>query len=190
MQHTGTKVLTTDRLILRPFRPEDAPAMYNNWACDPEVTKFLTWPPHSSAEVTASLLTAWVGHYSEPAYYNWAITLKEKDEPIGNISVVEIKDNVSEAVIGYCMSRSLWRRGIMPEALSAIMDYLFDVGFLRIAAAHDVNNPASGRVMEKAGMKYEGCLRQHGRNNQGIVDIVMRAALRDEYMKEKALQNG
>lgn len=190
MQHKGTRILTTDRLILRPFRIEDASAMYNNWAGDPEVTKFLTWPPHASAEVTKALLTDWVSRYEDPAYYNWAITLKGNDEPIGNISVVQIKDNVSEAHIGYCMSRALWRRGIMPEALSAVMDYLFDVGFLRISAGHDVNNPASGRVMEKAGMKYEGCMRQAGRDNQGIVDIILRAALRDEYLKEKGLPEG
>ena len=83
--------------------------------------------------------------------------------------------------MGYCMSRAFWGRGIMPEALRAVMDYLFDtVGVSRIAACHDVNNPKSGRVMEKAGMKKEGVLRASGINNQGIRDVAIWAALRED----------
>ena len=69
----------------------------------------------------------------------------------------------------------------MPEALKAVMDYLFDEADLnRIAACHDANNPRSGRVMEKAGMKAEGILRQAGKNSQGICDEVWHAALRSD----------
>ncbi|MDO5435068.1 MAG: GNAT family N-acetyltransferase, partial [Clostridia bacterium] len=160
-------------------------AMFENWAHDPEVTKFLTWPAHASVGVTESLLENWVSRYTKPDFYNWAITLKDCDRPVGNISVVRVDDNISEAVIGYCLSRARWGMGIMTEALSAVMDDLFDIGFLRVSACHDVRNPASGRVMEKAGMKTEGCLRQSGRNNLGISDIIWHAALRDEYLKEK-----
>ena len=67
----------------------------------------------------------------------------------------------------------------MPEALKAVLDYLFDTaGMNRVAACHDVNNPKSGRVMEKAGMKKEGVLRQSGKNNQGICDAVWHAMVR------------
>lgn len=52
MNHLGTKTMETDRLILRPFTLEDAPAMYRNWASDPEVTKYLTWPTHSELGIT------------------------------------------------------------------------------------------------------------------------------------------
>ena len=87
--------------------------------------------------------------------------------------------------MGYCMSRAHWRKGVMPEALKAVVDFLFDeVGFNRIEAEHDVNNPASGRVMEKAALRYEGTLRQSGRNNQGIVDLVWRAILRSDWEKD------
>lgn len=185
MQYTGTAVLTTDRLVLRPYRSGDAPAMFRNWASDPEVTKFLTWPTHASVQTTEKVVSNWIARYADPQVFHWAITLKGNDEPIGDINVVRIDDAVSAAEIGYCLSRALWRRGIMPEALQAVMGYLFDCGFLRIAACHDVRNPASGRVMEKAGMKYEGCLRQSRRNNQGIEDVVWHAALREDYLKEK-----
>ncbi|MBQ5415093.1 MAG: GNAT family N-acetyltransferase, partial [Firmicutes bacterium] len=60
MDHKGTKTLNTDRLVLRQFTPDDAQAMFDNWAKDPEVTRFLTWQPHENAEITRSLLKQWV----------------------------------------------------------------------------------------------------------------------------------
>ncbi len=77
------------------------------------------------------------------------------------------------------MSRTYWGKGLMPEALAAVMSYLFDVaGVNRVAGCHDVNNPRSGRVMDKAGMQQEGVLRAAGKNNQGICDVVWHAAIR------------
>ena len=182
LNHKGTKTIETDRLILRRFTMADAEPMFRNWASDDEVTKHLTWPTHTSVEVSKMVLTDWTSHYPEPDFYNWAITLKENgDEPIGNISVVRINPATDCAAMGYCMSRAHWGKGVMPEALNALVDFLFDeVGFNRIEAEHDVNNPASGKVMEKAGLRYEGTLRQSGRSNQGIIDVVWRAILKTD----------
>ena len=72
----------------------------------------------------------------------------------------------------------------MPEALGRVIACLFrEVGVNRIQVTHDVNNPKSGRVMEKCGLQYEGTLRQAGKNNQGIGDKVVRAILRKDYDK-------
>ncbi len=181
MNKTGTQTMETERLILRRFRIEDAPEMYANWASDPEVTRFLTWPVHADVGVTKALLTDWVAQYEDGGYFNWAMELKETGEVIGNISVVRLKEDIEAAEIGYCMSRSQWGRGLMPEALRAVMDYLFDVvGCNRVAAVHDVNNPKSGRVMDKAGMKLEGILRAAGKSNQGIIDEVWHAMIRSD----------
>lgn len=181
MIKAGTQTIETDRLILRRFTIDDAEDMYNNWASDPEVTKFLTWPTHSSVDVSRYVLNDWVPHYEEGDYFNWAMELKENGQVIGNISVVEVKERAEAADMGYCMSRAYWGRGLMPEALKAVMDYLFDVvGLNRVAACHDVNNPKSGRVMDKAGMKREGILRGAGRNNQGICDEVWHSMIRSD----------
>lgn len=183
MENKGTKVLETDRLILRRFREEDAEAMYQNWASDPEVTRFLTWPAHGSVNVTKYLLTDWVKRYEEASYYNWVMELKETGEIIGNISVVKLREDIAAADMGYCMGRAWWGRELMPEALRAVMEYLFtEVGLNRIAACHDVNNSKSGRVMDKAGMKVEGILRAAGKNNIGICDEVWHAALKEEWV--------
>ena len=111
MKNVGTKRLETDRLVLRRFILEDAKDMFENWASDDEVTKFLTWPTHSSIEVTKHILEGWVSRYENEDFYNWAIELKESGKVIGNISVVELKERTECAEIGYCMSRSLWGKG-------------------------------------------------------------------------------
>ncbi len=181
MNKTGTQKLETDRLILRRFVIEDAEDMYRNWASDPEVTKFLTWPAHASADISRMLLNDWISRYETGDYFNWAMEWKETGRVIGNISVVRLREDIDEAEIGYCMSRAFWGRGIMAEVLKAVLDYLFDAaGMNRVAACHDVNNPKSGRVMEKAGMKLEGVLRQSGKNNQGICDAVWHAMIRSD----------
>ena len=181
MRKTGTRTITTPRLILRRFCREDAGDMYRNWTSDREVTRYLTWPPHSSAEVTGMLLTQWIDRYEDGSYFNWAIQHKESGDVIGNISVVRVDEAIDSAEIGYCLSRTYWGRGIMPEALRAVTAYLFDTAEInRVWAGHDVENPKSGRVMEKAGMKPEGILRAFGRNNRGICDMAVYSILRDE----------
>lgn len=182
LNHKGTEKLETNRLILKKFRMEDYLAMYNNWACEDIVTKFLTWPTHSNPEVTKSVLTDWINNYSKKDYYNWAIELKSEKTIIGNISVVNYREETMSAILGYCMGSKWWGNEIMPEAASAVLKYLFEeVGFNRIAADHDKNNPKSGRVMQKIGMKYEGTLRKAGFCNQGIIDEVWYSILKDEW---------
>lgn len=184
MENKGTKRLETNRLILRQFKIEDAEDMYNNWTTDAEVTRFLTWSPHPDIDFTRGLLENWIGKYSEPTWYNWAIELKETGEVVGNISVVKLNERIEAADIGYCMGKAWWGRGIMPEALRAVIAYLFEeVGLNRVAACHDVNNPKSGRVMQKAGMTREGVLRAGGRNNQGICDEVWYSILKSEFVR-------
>ena len=182
LTHKGTKTIETDRLILRQFTMDDAAPMFRNWASDDQVTRYLTWPTHESVEISRMVLSDWTGHYGEPDFYNWAIVLKENGpEPIGNISVVHVKDGTLCATMGYCMSRAHWRKGIMAEALTALIAFLFDeVGFNRIEADHDIENPASGRVMQKSGMTFEGTSRQGGHNNRGIVDLCHWAILRSD----------
>lgn len=182
MKHLGTETILTERLILRRFTVEDDRAMYDNWASDPEVTKYLTWPAHSCVGVTRRILEDWVGHYGEKNFYQWAITEKELgDSPIGCIGVVSQREDLELAHIGYCLGRNWWHRGIMSEALQAVMDYLFDeVGMRRLESRHDPNNPNSGAVMRKCGMKYEGTLRQSDRNNQGICDVCWYGLLKSE----------
>lgn len=181
LTHKGTKTLETPRLLLRPFCPEDAAAMYRNWASDRSVTEFLTWPAHSSEAISAAVLSDWTEQYKDPKYYQWAIVLRELGEPIGSLAVVNLDDSLEKAEMGYCIGKQWWHRGITSEALEAVICYLFEeVGINRIEAKHDVNNPNSGGVMKKCGMQFEGTARQNGRNNRGICDLCCWAILKTD----------
>lgn len=187
LTHKGTKLIETHRLILRPALPEDAQPMFENWASDPEVTKFLTWPPHRSIDVSAAVIQSWIDGYSRDDYYQWMICLKEDTHsPIGSVSVVELNDTIQKAEIGYCIGKNWWRKGIMTEALMAVIDFLFnEVGMQRIEARHDPRNPNSGAVMQKCRMKFEGTTRQSDRNNLGICDAAHYSILRHEHSAPK-----
>ena len=185
MKHCGTLRLETDRLVLRRYESGDAAAMYKNWASDGEVTKFLKWPAHSGVEVSQGVIDDWVKLYSNDNFYHWAIVLKDNgDEPIGDIAVVKVKEEVSAMHIGYCIGKTWWHKGITSEALKAVIDFLFEnTDVDRIESRHDPRNPNSGGVMKKCGMKYEGTLRSADWNNQGICDACYYGLLRSEYEK-------
>lgn len=182
MEHKGTQRLETERLILRRFEPTDAETMFRNWASNPDVTEFLTWPTHSDVSITQSVLSDWITKYPDPSTYNWAIELKEIHEIIGSIAAVRVYDNIAGVDIGYCMGKKWWGREIMPEALRSVIHFFFEeVGANRVAACHAGTNPKSGRVMDKSGMKQEGILRAAAHNNSGICDQVWHSILRCEF---------
>ena len=187
MNHMGTVMLETKRLLLRRFKEGDAGAAYNNWTSDDKVTEFLRWPSHKSLEITESILKEWIDLYKNNDFYQWAIILKEYgDEPIGNISVVDKNEKLNIVHIGYCIGSKWWNQGITSEAYSGIIPFLFDeVKVNRIESQHDPNNPNSGKVMIKCGLKYEGTLRQADFSNQGIVDASMYSLLASEYYATK-----
>lgn len=184
MEHKGTARLETQRLILRQFIPQDLKAMFTNWCSDPRVTEFLRWPAHKDISVTEAVLNQWLESYGDTAFYQWAITLKETDEPIGTISVVGRNERTDTVHIGYCVGHKWWNCGYTSEAFQRIIPFLFDeVKAQRIESQHDPNNPNSGKVMRKCGLQYEGTLRKADWSNKGIVDACMYALLKEDYRK-------
>lgn len=156
IQHKGTITIETLRLNLRRFEERDAEDMFRNWAGDAEVCRYLSWGPHTSVDMSLKRILNWIEGYQRAGTYVWVLELKRKGIAIGSISV-EIADDKGESCeIGYCLSKEYWNRGVMTEALQAVLHYLFyEVGYRRIQAKHDVLNVGSGRVMQKAGMQYE-----------------------------------
>lgn len=181
--HKGSIEINTKRLKIRKFRHDDAEDMFKNWTNDEEVTRYLTWKPHRQIEVTRGLLELWIKDYACENNYNWIIVCKESDEAIGGISVVKQDDASFSCEIGYCLSKQYWGQGIVSEALGAVIDFLIgEIGYNRISAVYDTDNPASGRVMEKNGMTYEGTLRQAKLTNDGkLCDLAMFSILKEEW---------
>ena len=144
--------LVTDKCILRKVKKEDAGPMFTNWASDPEVTKFLTWPSHENIEVTNKVIDRWLEEEKDPKTIRFVITLKSNDEPIGSIDVVDYIDDIPE--IGYCLSKKYWNQGLMTEVCKTFSKYLFDIGFEKVLIKAVVENIGSNRVIEKCGFKF------------------------------------
>ena len=106
LTHKGTAVIQTERLVLRRFTREDANDMFNNWANDERVTKYLRWMPHQSVDITKDIIDGWVSGYQRDNCYNWAI--KYDNKVIGNISVIKSSDRDENAEIGYVIGCYWW----------------------------------------------------------------------------------
>lgn len=158
LRHIGTREIRTKRLVLRRFREEDAEDFFEVCRKD-EVTRFLTYNSHQSIDDTRGIIALWISEYERQDAYNWAIELDGR--VVGSIGAVKSSDEMSSCTLGWQIDSSLWNKGYMTEAAKAVVAYLQEVGFVRISAYHDVLNPASGRVMQKAGMTFEGTLRRN-----------------------------
>lgn len=148
----AVNALITDRCILRKVRKEDAIPMFNNWANDPEVTKYLTWNPHENIEITKMIIDSWLEEENNPKTFRYMITLKDSGELIGSIDVVRYIDDNPE--IGYCLSKKYWNQGLMTEVCKEFTKYLFNIGFKKIFINAVKENIGSNRVIEKCGFKF------------------------------------
>lgn len=185
MKNIGTQPIETDRLLLRKITMNDAADMYNNWASDEDVAKHLTWAAHKSIDDSKEIISIWKKELEKKDCYRWCIELKESQEVIGTIDVVSLNKNLETAEIGFCISKNHWNQGITTEALIAVQNFLFQyVGLNRVEAHHLTVNPASGKIMKKAGMKFEGIKRQGTKDNKGkFADLAMYAILKSDWKK-------
>ncbi|MDN6639866.1 MAG: GNAT family N-acetyltransferase [Tetragenococcus sp.] len=186
MENIGTIQLQTERLILRLLTTKDAQQMFDHWASDPKVTKYLTWKPYPTVKDVENNLSEYQKNYIDPDYFFWGIEEQATQQLIGTISASVADKNTQTAEIGYCIGQNWWNNGYTSEALEKVIGYLFEYNdFKRIEAVHDADNPASGKVMQKAGMTYEGMTHQRLVNNRGIVDGVYYAILKKDYKRRK-----
>lgn len=176
--------LETERLRLRKLTMRDAQDIYN-YSRDPLVAKHVLWDAHRSIGESRAYLRYMLRKYrmTEPA--SWGIELKSTGRIIGTIGYMWIQTDNAAAEVGYSLSRLYWGQGIMTEALHAVIDYAFTALKLnRIEAIHEIDNPASGAVMKKCGMQYEGRLRQKLFNKGRYVDVDMYAILRKDFLNK------
>lgn len=180
----NTKKLETDRLILRKFNNNDYIKMFENWATDENVTKYVSFEPHKNYEETKQIVNEWIKEYDNGSY-NWVVELKENHEIIGNISVIELSKKHNNCELGYVFGSKYWGQGYATEALKSVLHYLiYECNFNLVEAKHHAANPASGRVMKKAGMKKDGILRSRRKNKliDGYDDIVVYSIMREDFV--------
>jgi RimJ/RimL family protein N-acetyltransferase len=147
----------TERLRLHPPATEDAAAIFATYARDPEVTRYLTWRPHTSPDDTLEFLKYCADGWVKSGPFTWVITLRESGRLAG---AIELRPQGHRVELGYVLGRAYWGRGLMTEAVRAVTDWaLAQADIYRVWAVCDVANHASARVLEKAGMQREGLLR-------------------------------
>ena len=178
---SGLPVLETKDLILRKPRLKDAGDMFS-YASDPEVARYVLWEPHKSVSDTRAFIFDLRRRIRGGYPSSWVITLRDGGQVIGTIGFMWYSSENNSAELGYSLSRKYWNRGYATQALQAVIDRSFrSLPLNRIEAQHDVRNPASGRVMEKCGLRREGILRSRIRNKGEYVDVCLWAILRSDW---------
>lgn len=180
-------ILESDRLILRPFRMDDAAEMFE-YASDIEVLKYLWWEPHESIEQTKeSIQTRFLTSNERGLPTAYAIEMKSNHKMIGGIDVHTVVFN-DVGVIGYVINKNYWGQGIMTEALEMLIPTLFHYsGFYRLEINHCADNVGSGKVIEKAGFIQEGIFRKRRIERDGHRGdyIYYGLCIDDEIVKER-----
>ncbi len=189
-EHRGGRVfadlpeLETERLLLRKMRLDDAEAMFA-YASDPEVTRYVLWDTHRSIEDSESFLRFAIEGYEKGDFGGWGVVLKDSGVFIGTCGLdAGYAPEHARAELGYVLSREHWGKGLMPEAARAVIAFGFgSMGLNRIQARCIAENTASARVMEKAGMTYEGTLRESEFIKGAYRDMKLYSILRHEYRR-------
>lgn len=176
----GRPTLATERLLLRPLRPGDA-ADVRRLAGSRAVADTALDVPHPFADGVAE---AWIAEdrvrYDEGRSVVFAVTLRSGGSLVGAIGLSEIEPR-HRAELGYWIGEPYWGRGFATEAARPVLAYAFErLRLVRVHASHLARNAASGRVLEKIGMRREGVLRRHVRHRGALEDLVIHALMADD----------
>lgn len=174
-------VLATDRLILREPRRSDASRLLSVWSDEEAVRYFGTGPlvtrKHALAEIRVFREQVASGDG-----IRWIITERDRNEYVGDIGFFDFAPQHARAEVGFLLSRALWGRGLMREALAAVLDYGFHVKCLhRVEALVDPRNRACLRLLEQTGFEREGTLREYEFERDQFIDLVLWSMLQREW---------
>jgi predicted RNA-binding protein associated with RNAse of E/G family/RimJ/RimL family protein N-acetyltransferase len=178
LKHEGTQAIETKRLLLRRFTIDDSEAVFEKWTGSAENSRFVMRYPHKTVAETKQMLSDYINDYNKTSFYMWGIVFE--DELIGYICGNEINEEIRSICIGYCITKSCWNKGIATEAAIAVIRYFFSLGFNRVFSYHNPLNPASGKVMLKSGMKFEGRIRGGSLLAGEICDCMQYSILRSD----------
>lgn len=174
--------LETPRLVLRRLRATDVADVYA-YASDPAVARTVTWEAHRSMEDSRAFVAATLRRYERGEVANWGMELRETGKIIGTCGYILWNVTHDSAEIAYALGRPWWNRGLMTEALRAVIAFGWErMGLHRIEAHCRTDNPASERVMLKLGMQFEGINRGALKMKGIYVDLKHYAILRSDVV--------
>ena len=183
--------METDRIILRPWRDSDAEVLYR-WASDPDVGPRAGWAPHKSVEESLEIIRT----VFNDAFHTWAIELKATGEAIGAMGYgpsceCNLPVREGEPLIGYWVAKPYWNQGICTEALRLMLDHIRETTDIQsLISGHFVDNPASGRVMEKCGFVPTGetCIDANQYQGANRPIRVLRLEIKRMRFREEAIE--
>ncbi len=164
----GTITIDTKRLKLRRISLNDVQSIYTNLKSDERVTDNLVKGIHINLEETLDMVKEIISQYENRSFYHWGIELIESKELIGLIDLFHFESNETKCSVGYEIGFNWWNKGYGTEALKAVVDFAFNhIRVNEISAAHNTDNPASGRIMEKVGMQKDCIVKDMITNAKG-----------------------
>lgn len=173
--------LETERLRLRKLKRADAQDVFA-YASDAFVAATTTWAPHDSLEQSRQFIERVLRFYRSGDVAPWGVELKAEQRIIGTCGFGSWDLRHHRAEVGYALARPYWGQGYTTEAVRSVVAFGFrHMQLTRIQAMCLPENIASARVMEKAGMQYEGLLRQYIYIKGAACDLKMYAILREEF---------
>lgn len=176
--------LETPRLILRRIAMRDAKDIFA-YSSDEEVARHVLWAAQRDVSEARDYCKYMLRRYRADEPSSWGIEEKKTGRLVGTIGYMDYSQDNGCVEVGYSLARWLWNGGYMTEALARVIAYTFEaMDINRIEAQHELDNPASGRVMEKCGMVKEGVLRQRLYNKGVYVDVALYAILRGDWKPE------
>ena len=176
-------VLNTERLILCKISEEHAADMFE-YSKDPDVTRYLTWSCHSSIKETERYLKMLQKKYADGSFNDWGLVLKENGKFIGTCGYTSFNDKEKIGEVGYVLNKDYWGKGLAAEAVKVVMKFGFEnFGLEKFCAKHMEGNDASGRVMQKCGMKFEGMYRHSMFIKGEFKNIIVYNVTKEEFYK-------
>ena len=177
-------IVETERLLLRPVTLDDAEAMFA-YASDKDNTRY-TFPTNQNLEETKNNIAQF---YLANPLGRWGIELKSNGKFIGTIDLHKIDSALKKAAIGYIINKKYWNQGLTTEANRAVIELAFEkIGMNKLIALHDKDNPASGKVMEKSGMRFsheEPYARMDNKEPGRIITRVYYVLTKEDYFANK-----
>ncbi|UTE78444.1 GNAT family N-acetyltransferase [Rossellomorea sp. KS-H15a] len=186
IHYSGTPTLETDRLVLRKLELSDAPSVFDHWLSDDRVMDNLIKGAHKSVKETIKRVTEIVGQYDTEEFCYWGIELKSSGDLIGAIDLFHFDPMTENCEVGYTIGYDWWNKGYGTEALSAVIEFGFrTMNIHKISAAHNTDNPASGKIMSKVGMQKEGTFKHMIRNAKNqYKDCAVYGLLQEDYIND------
>ncbi|MGD6964475.1 GNAT family N-acetyltransferase [Fictibacillus phosphorivorans] len=188
---SGTPKIETDRLILRRMKLSDAQNVFDHWLSDQRVSDNRVNAAHTAVSETTVRVAKIVSDYANKEFCWWAIERKADGELIGEIDLYDFNETTGNCEVSYSIGYEWWNKGYGTEALRAIVEFGFrHMNIHKITAAHNTDNPASGKVMAKVGMEQEGTIRHMIRNAKGqYKDCAIYGIIHEDYFKKHKLNN-